>query len=55
MKTLKILSGLLISSMLLTSCVAEVIIEEDVFVDDSISLHQLLTSYEIWYVDIERT
>lgn len=55
MKTLKLLSALLISSMLLSSCVAEVIIEDDIYVDDGISLHQLLTDYEIWYVDIERT
>ncbi|WP_025743711.1 hypothetical protein [Aquimarina pacifica] len=56
MKTLKLLSAIFLGSLLLTSCVAEVIIEEDVFFDEpSISLNSLLTNYEIWYVDIERT
>ncbi len=56
MKTLKLLSVIILGLMLLTSCVAEVIIEEDVFIEEpSISLNTLLTSYEIWYVDIERT
>ncbi len=56
MKTLKLLSFILFGSMLLTSCVAEVIVDEDVFIEESgISLNSLLNSYEIWYVDIERT
>ncbi len=58
MKTLKLLSVILFGSMLLTSCVAEVVIEEDVFIDEpapGISLNVLLSDYEIWYVDIERT
>ncbi len=56
MKTLKLLSAIFLGSLLFTSCVAEVIIEEDVFIDEpSISLHSLLSNYEIWYVDIERT
>ncbi|GAA4272224.1 nicotinic acid mononucleotide adenyltransferase [Aquimarina gracilis] len=58
MKTLKLLSVILFGSMLLTSCVAEVVIEEDVFIDEpapGISLNALLSDYEIWYVDIERT
>jgi len=65
MKTLKLLSVILFGLMLLSSCVAEVIVEDDVFVDDyvtqindpvvGINLNALLNSYEIWYVDIERT
>ncbi len=56
MKTLKLLSFILFGSMLLTSCVAEVIVDEDVFIEEpGISLNSLLNSYEIWYVDIERT
>ncbi len=56
MKTLKLLSIIALSSILFTSCVAEVVIEEDVFIEEpSISLRTLLSSYEIWYVDIERT
>ncbi len=55
MKTLKLLSVIFLGSFLLTSCVAEVIVEEDVFIEEpSISLNALLNSYEIWYVDIER-
>lgn len=46
----------MLGSILLTSCVAEVVVEEDVFIEEpTISLNQLLNSYEIWYVDIERT
>ena len=56
MKTLKLLSVLILGSMLFTSCVAEVVIEEDVFIEEpTISLYDLLGDYEIWYVDIERT
>lgn len=56
MKTLKLLSVFMLGSILLTSCVAEVVVEEDVFIEEpTISLNQLLNSYEIWYVDIERT
>ncbi|MBQ0735270.1 nicotinic acid mononucleotide adenyltransferase [Aquimarina celericrescens] len=57
MKTLKLLSVILFGSILLTSCVAEVIVEEDVFIEEpaGINLNALLSTYEIWYVDIERT
>ncbi|WP_109301953.1 nicotinic acid mononucleotide adenyltransferase [Aquimarina sp. AU474] len=56
MKTLKLLSIIALGSILFTSCVAEVVIEEDVFIEEpSISLRTLLSTYEIWYVDIERT
>ncbi|WP_405208803.1 nicotinic acid mononucleotide adenyltransferase [Aquimarina sp. LLG6339-5] len=56
MKTLKLLSAFMISSMLLTSCVTEVVVEDDVFIEEpAITLNELLTTYEIWYVDIERT
>lgn len=56
MKTLKLLSVIFLSSILLTSCVAEVVIEEDVYVEEpTITLNELLNTYEIWYVDIERT
>ncbi|KAA1247576.1 nicotinic acid mononucleotide adenyltransferase [Aquimarina sp. RZ0] len=56
MKTLKLLSAFMIGSLLLTSCVAEVVIEDAVYVDEPvITLNELLNTYEIWYVDIERT
>ncbi len=56
MKTLKLLSVIFLGSILFTSCVAEVILEEDVYIEEpSISLYTLLSTYEIWYVDIEGT
>lgn len=63
MKTIKLFSVIFLSSLLLTSCVAEVIVEEDVYIEPQpfvnsntgINLGTLLNTYEIWYVDIERT
>ncbi len=56
MKTLKLLSVIFLGSMVLTSCVAEVVVEEDVYIEEPvISLNTVLSTYEIWYVDIERT
>ncbi len=56
MKTLKLLSAFIIGSLLLTSCIAEVVVEDNILIDEpSITLNQLLNTYEIWYVDIERT
>ncbi len=57
MKTLKLLSVIFLGSIVLTSCVAEVVIEEDVYVPEPpvvITLDQVLSTYEVWYVDIER-
>jgi len=48
MRTLKLLFVTLFTGAVLTSC-------SDRFVDDSISLGELLSSYELWYVDINRT
>ncbi|WP_108802726.1 nicotinic acid mononucleotide adenyltransferase [Aquimarina sp. Aq107] len=56
MKTLKLLSAFILGSMFLTSCVTEVVVEDDVFIEEpAITLNELLSTYEIWYVDIERT
>jgi len=56
MKTLKLLLTFVIGSLLVTSCVSEVVVEENVYVEEPvITLNQLLNTYEIWYVDIERT
>jgi len=59
MKTLKLLTIIFLGSIVLTSCVAEVIIEEDVFIEEPaapiVTLNEVLNTYEIWYVDIERT
>jgi len=52
MKTLKLLMGFALVSTLLTSCYTEVIIDNN---QPSISLNQLLSSYELWYVDINQT
>ena len=54
MRTLKLLSCFALVFMLFVSCHTEVIIDD---YDDTprISLNQLLNSYELWYVDINRT
>lgn len=54
MKTIKLLSGFALVATLLTSCYSEVIIDEPI-PDPTISLNQLLSSYELWYVDINQT
>jgi hypothetical protein len=54
MKTLKLFLGFALVATLLTSCYTEVIIDD--FNDTpSISVNQLLNSYELWYVDINKT
>lgn len=50
MKRIKLLLVLLISGITLTSCV----VRNDI-VDDSFSLHQYISSYDLWYVDYHRT
>ncbi|MDP5081261.1 MAG: nicotinic acid mononucleotide adenyltransferase [Winogradskyella sp.] len=53
MKTLKLLLGFALSATLFTSCYTEdIIINEN---QPSISLNQLLSSYDLWYVDINAT
>lgn len=54
MKTLKLLSGFALVAILFTSCHID-IIEDDYHNNPSISLNQLLNSYELWYVDINQT
>jgi hypothetical protein len=55
MKTIKLLSGFALAATLLTSCYSEVVIEDPIGPEPSISLNQLLSSYELWYVDINQT
>ncbi len=59
MKTLKLLSIIFLGAIMFTSCVAEVVIEEDVYIEEPpvrvITLEEVLNAHEIWYVDIERT
>ena len=50
MKALKLLTGLFLTITLLSSCIVAI----DDF-DHSISLEQLVTSYDLWYVDYNRT
>jgi len=54
MKMLKLLSGFALVAILFTSCHID-IIEDDYHNNPSISLNQLLNSYELWYVDINQT
>ena len=51
MKTIKLLLGFSLLATLFTSCYTEVVVEDD----PGISIHQLLTSHELWYVDINST
>ena len=51
MKTLKLLTGFALVATLFTSCYTEVIIDDS----PSINLNELLSSYELWYVDINQT
>ena len=53
MRTLKLLLGVALSATLFTSCYTEEIIISDN--GPSISLNQLLNSYDLWYVDINAT
>jgi hypothetical protein len=51
MKTIKLLFGLLIVGITLTSC----IIETDNYYDNPISIEEVITNYDIWYVDYNST
>ena len=53
MKALKLLTGLFLTATLLSSCVITVDDYDDY--DNSITLEQLVTSYDLWYVDYNRT
>jgi hypothetical protein len=53
MKALKILSGLFLTITLFSSCI---ITTDDLYVyGDTISLEQLVTSHDLWYVDYNKT
>jgi hypothetical protein len=54
MKTLKLLFSTLLLTAFTTSCHVEII--DDPYVEEpSISLNQLLMSYDLWYIDINKT
>jgi hypothetical protein len=54
MKTLKLLIGFALISTLFTSCYTEVVVD-DYYEEPSISVNELLSSYELWYIDINAT
>lgn len=53
MKTIKLLLSFTLISTLFTSCYTEVIVDD--FVEPGININQLLSSHELWYVDINST
>jgi hypothetical protein len=55
MKTLKLLLGFALIATLFTSCYTDEIYVDNYNPTPSISLNQLLSSYELWYVDINET
>tara|TARA_A100000171_G_C2125871_1_gene143472 strand:- start:477 stop:1397 length:921 start_codon:yes stop_codon:yes gene_type:complete len=58
MKLVKLFFGLALLATVATSCyVEETVVVTDPYVDPvpSVTLNQLLTSYELWYVDINRS
>lgn len=56
MKTLKLIFGLTLVAFLASSCYQEVIVEEThTTTVPTITLAQLVSSYDLWYVDIDRS
>ena len=57
MKTIKLLLGFALTATLFTSCYVDLADNDYDYVDNSstISLNQLLGSYELWYIDINQT
>jgi len=55
MKTIKLLLGLVMTSVLLTSCTTDVIIEDDFIEASPFNTAEVLQSYDLWYVDINAT
>src|SRR5690606_11433210 len=59
MKTLKLIFGFILVGMITTSCSKEVIVEEEyIYVPEPepvISLGQMLSTYDLWYVNIHET
>ena len=54
MKTMKLLTGFALATLLFTSCHVDVI-DDDYREAPLVSLNQLLNSYDLWYVDINET
>lgn len=54
MKT-KLLFGFLLMGTFLSSCYKEVIIEEEYIVESAFNTDRVLQSYDLWYIDINKT
>ena len=50
MKRIKLLFATILTSVLFTSCIVE-----NEIVDNGVSLNELVSSYDLWYVDVHRT
>ncbi len=55
MKTIKLLLGYALLATTLVSCYADVIIEDDFIAESAFNTDQVLQSYDLWYVDINKT
>ncbi|MEZ4777979.1 MAG: nicotinic acid mononucleotide adenyltransferase [Flavobacteriaceae bacterium] len=55
MKALKLIFGTALLANIFTSCYTEVIVEDTIDPVPTITLSELLASYELWYVDINRS
>lgn len=55
MKTIKLLLAMTFLSATMTSCYTEVLVEDPIIDEPGITLNQLLSSYELWYVNINQT
>ncbi len=52
MKAIRLILGLAVVSVLLTSCYIDT---DDYYNDNQISIEEVITNYDIWYVDFNRT
>ncbi|MBC3759812.1 nicotinic acid mononucleotide adenyltransferase [Hyunsoonleella sp. SJ7] len=55
MRTVKLFLSTVLASLMLTSCYTEVVVDDFDNGAPGISIHQLLNSHELWYVDINQT
>ncbi|ALJ05452.1 nicotinic acid mononucleotide adenyltransferase [Pseudalgibacter alginicilyticus] len=55
MKTIKLLFSFALSATLFTSCYTELVVDEYIIDEPGISVNQLLSTYDLWYVDINAT
>ncbi|MFS4454568.1 nicotinic acid mononucleotide adenyltransferase [Maribacter sp. 2304DJ31-5] len=55
MKSLKLFFGPVLAAMLLASCYAEVIIEDEFIEESAFNTARVLQAYDLWYVDINET